>query len=232
MKFPGFTVFVSLLALLMPGISQAEGLTLGATRLIYESGKKESSVPLRNGADSVPWLVQSWVSDFERKNTNVPFITTPPLFKLGQQSTSAIRVVYVGSGESKLPDDRESVFLLNVRAVPAVQKEANPSRLVIATQNIIKLIYRPAGLTAQGAGEAGQKLKLVPGTNSINVVNPTAYVVTLTGMKVNEQPVERPGTLMPFSSKQIKVPAARVRHVAFSTINDYGGITSVRDEKF
>ncbi len=94
-------------ALLLPFFCQANGLTLGATRMIYEEGRKEASVPLRNGVRNTPYLVQSWVSDFDSRSTdNIPFITTPPLFKLAASGESPVRVVYVGNGKSALPEDR------------------------------------------------------------------------------------------------------------------------------
>lgn len=219
-----------MLALASVSVSYAGGLNLGATRLIYLQGKKEASVPLNNVGDGVPYLIQAWVTDFEQRENDVPFITTPPLFKLARQSSSMVRVVYTGKRE--LPTDRESVFLLNVRAVPAVSKEASPNRLTIATQNIIKLIYRPAGLTVKGAGEAWRQLRVVPGAGSVTFSNPTPYVVTLTQMKINARPLERPGILQPFASRTIKAPVEKINSVTFSTINDFGGMTSERKDNF
>lgn len=213
-------------------VSHADGLTLGATRLIYLQGKKEASVPLNNVGGSVPYLIQAWVSDFAQKETEVPFITTPPLFKLDRQSSSTVRVVYTGSGSTPVPADRESVFLLNVRAVPAVSKEDAPNRLTIATQNIIKLIFRPAGLTTKGAGEAWRQLRVTPGAGAVTFSNPTPYVVTLTKMTINDKPLERPGILQPFASRTIKAPMGKINKIAFSTINDFGGMTPERNEHF
>ncbi|WP_312042233.1 molecular chaperone [Erwinia sp.] len=227
-----FVILASVLAFACVPASHADGLSLGATRLIYSEGKKEASVPLNNIGSSVPYLIQAWVTDFNQKEGEVPFITTPPLFKLGRQASGTVRVVYTGSGPHLLPTDRESLFLLNVRAVPAVSKEASSNRLTIATQNIIKLIYRPAGLTVKGAGEAWRQLKVTPGESSLTVANPTPYVVTLTRMKINNKPLEQPGTLQPFSSRALKAPVGKITTVTFSTINDFGGFTPEHHEKF
>jgi len=232
MRLFNCAILAPCLAMLFSSSGYAEGLALGATRLIYLQGKTEASVPLNNRGDGVPYLVQAWVTDFKQSPTKTPFITTPPLFKLDSNSTGAVRVVYTGGGASELANDRESLFLLNVRAVPATPKEGPTSRLIIATQNIIKLIYRPASLTSQGAGDAWKKLRLTPGAASVTFSNPTPYVVTLTRMKVNGQPLERPGTLMPFSTRAISTPAGKITSVTFSTINDFGGSTPERNEKF
>lgn len=219
-------------ALLLPLICKADGLTLGATRLIYEAGKKEASVPLRNGMTQAPQLVQTWVSDFASRETkNIPFINTPPLFKLPAGGESPVRVVYVGSA-SALPKDRESLFLLNIRAIPAVEKKENPSRLTIATQNIIKLIYRPEGLTARGAAVAGEKLQISARSGRLHISNPTPYVVTLTNVTINGAKIESPGTIRPFSPIDIALPASTLRVFSWSTINDWGGTTPSRSVSF
>ncbi|QBR48857.1 molecular chaperone [Erwinia sp. QL-Z3] len=220
------------IALLLPLICQADGLTLGATRLIYEAGKKEASVPLRNGPRQAPQLVQNWVSNFDSRDTNnIPFINTPPLFKLPAGGESPVRVVYVGL-PTALPKDRESLFLLNIRTIPAVEKKQNPTRLTIATQNIIKLIYRPEGLTARGAAAAGEKLQISAGSGRVIIKNPTPYVVTLTQVTVNGSKIENPGTLRPLSSLEIALPASALRTFSWSTINDWGGTTPSRTVNF
>lgn len=210
--------------------SHADGLTLGGTRLIYDTAKKEASISLNNAGKSTPYLVQVWVSDMQRQTRNIPFIATPPLFKLGLNGDSAVRVVYTGTPD--LPTDRESVFLLNVRAIPAVEKKVDPKRLTIATQNIIKLIYRPKGLSSKEAGQAWQKLKVSLAPGGVSFENPTPYVVTLTGMRINGKKVDRPGTIMPNASKVVPVQERSVSSVTFSTINDFGGMTTQREVRF
>lgn len=202
----------------------ADGLTLGGTRLIYDGTKKEASIGLENSGKSAPQLVQAWVSDANRKRENIPFVVTPPVSKLAQNATTTIRVVYTGSGAA-LPADRESQFLLNVRAVPASEKQDNPLRLTIATQNIIKLIYRPAGLTAEGADRAGESLKIIPSGNAVRFENPTPYVVSLTGVFINGKKVERPGTIQPRETLTVPSPAGSPSSVSWRTINDFGGMT-------
>lgn len=220
-------------AILMSSASlcQADGLTLGATRLIYDATKKEASVPLRNEGKSVPYLVQAWISDIDRKTDNIPFIATPPLFKLSQNSDSNVRVVYVQTSNS-LPSDRESLFLLNVRAIPAVEKNDAPQRIIIATQNIIKMIYRPAGLNSKEAGLAGQKLNVSTVSGGVSINNPTPYVVTLTAMTVNGKKIEHSGNLLPHASMTIPVGNVAVHSVTFNTINDFGGLDTPRKVNF
>lgn len=208
----------------------ADGLTLGGTRLIYDAAKKEASINLSNQGSSPPHLVQSWVSDKNRNVKDIPFVITPPVFKLFQNTTSTIRAVYVG--EDRLPNDRESLWLLNIRAVPATEKKDNPARMTIATQNIIKLIYRPTGLTSAGAEKAGESLTLSIADGGVQFANPTPYVVTLAAVTINGKPVERPGTIEPKSSLLLPFQEGKPARVTWRTINDFGGLTKENSTHF
>lgn len=211
-----------ILSLFFSTLAFADGLTLGGTRLIYDATKREASISLDNSGKSAPQLVQSWVSDKQHNRTNIPFVVTPPVAKLAQNSTTSIRVVYTGPS---LPDDRETQFLLNVRAVPATEKQDNPQRMIIATQNIIKLLYRPAGLTADGAARAGENLKVTRTGNGVRFDNPTPYVVSLTGVVINGKKIERPGTVQPLDTLTIPFQDGTPSSVSWRTINDFGGLT-------
>lgn len=217
--YPFFTAIVAVVS--VPAM--ADGLTLGGTRLIYDAAKKEASISLSNQGSSPPQLVQSWVSDKNKGVKDIPFITTPPVFKLFQNTTSAIRTVYVGG--NRLPDDRESLWLLNVRAVPAVEKKDNPARLTIATQNIIKLIYRPSGLTSAGAEKAGEDLKLSVVNGGVRFENPTPYIISLAAVTINGKSVDRPGTIEPKSSLLLLFKDGKPARITWRTINDFGGLT-------
>lgn len=218
-----------ILSLFFSTLAFADGLTLGGTRLIYDATKREASISLDNRGKSAPQLVQSWVSDKQHNRTNIPFVVTPPVAKLAQNSTTSIRVVYTGQG---LPADRETQFLLNVRAVPATEKQDNPQRMTIATQNIIKLIYRPAGLTADGAARAGENLKVTRTGNGVRFENPTPYVVSLTDVVINGKKIERPGTVQPLDNLVIPFQDGTPSSASWRTINDFGGMTKELQVRF
>ncbi|EHN6806792.1 molecular chaperone [Salmonella enterica] len=209
---------------------QAGGLTLGGTRLIYDARKKEASIPLSNSDNRTSWLIQVWVTDLQGREEHVPFVATPPLFKLGTSSDTTVRVAYTATPD--LPPDKESVFLLNIRAVPSVEKKENPARLIIATQNIIKLIYRPSGLTSREAGLVWQKLCVRRTAAGIAFRNPTPYLATLSAMSIDGKKIERPGNVLPGSTVVVPVHQGMVHGVTFRTINDFGGLGPSRDVHF
>ncbi len=72
---------------MMSCVAQA-GVIVGGTRLIYEGGKKESSLSVSN-PDKGPYLIQTWVETTAGGAEKAPFVVTPPLFRLdGDQKTS------------------------------------------------------------------------------------------------------------------------------------------------
>ncbi|MBJ8799269.1 molecular chaperone [Citrobacter freundii] len=111
---------------------------------------------------------------------------------------STLRIVKTGS---QLPADRESVYWINVKAIPAVDSGAAKSQniLQIAIKTRVKLYYRPAGLEGS-ANDAYKQLTLQRAGNGINIKNPTPYYITLGSLKVNGR--ELHGMMVPpFNNK-------------------------------
>ncbi len=92
-------------------------------------------------------LIQSWVDDLADNNKS-PFIVTPPLFRLDAGDSNDLRVLLTSA---QLPNDRESLFTLNIKVIPANTAPAGENILQFAIKNQLKLIYRPAGLPRLGA---------------------------------------------------------------------------------
>lgn len=126
-------------------------MVIGGTRLIYDGNKKESSLSISN-PDKSPYLIQSWVSAQETDTSKVPFIITPPIFRLDGGQDNILRVIRAGGN---LPDDKESLYWLNIKSIPSAEKKNNT--LQIAVKTSIKLIYRPGGVKGK-LEEAAQSL--------------------------------------------------------------------------
>ncbi len=58
------------------------------------------------------------------------------------------------SGINALPQDRESLFYLNVREIPP--KPDKPNVLQLAMQSRIKLFYRPAAIVPETPAQCGK----------------------------------------------------------------------------
>ncbi|MFI8415332.1 molecular chaperone [Serratia sp. NPDC078593] len=212
--------------------AQAEGFGINATRLIYPQGAKSITATVRNTLPNLPYLVQANISKTIDGSENTPFWLTPPIFRLEPQSTNQLRIAL--KGES-LPDDRESVFYLNTRAIPAsqatgsddlTQKVSGAVQLGVGT--IIKLFYRPAGLSGSSV-QAQKGLKFAVSATGLTVTNPSPYFVSLAGLNFAGKtlPLISPDALMlkPFGSHTYPTTLSR-GHISWKTINDQGGIDS------
>ncbi|HGB6406542.1 TPA: molecular chaperone, partial [Salmonella enterica subsp. enterica serovar Oranienburg] len=96
-----------------------------------------------NPEKSGVYLIQSWV-DGGQKSDRSPFIVTPPLFRINPGEENILRIVRTGGF---LPENRESVFWLNVKSIPAMDSRApDENRLQLVVKSRLKLFYRPSGL--------------------------------------------------------------------------------------
>lgn len=195
-------------------------ITVGGTRLIYNGNDNEASLPVSNSRDAVPYLVQSWVELGENAKEKVPFIVTPPLFRLDGGHENTLRIIY--TGEKKLPDNHESVFWLNVKSIPSMTR-SDENRLLIAVKTRMKIFYRPAALASEKAGEAWTKLTFEPRGERLVINNPTPFYVSLYSLTIGNKTIAQPPMISPFSSETV---AGSGKQVAWKAINDFGGVTA------
>jgi len=214
-------LMLSSLFLLSIQLSYGGGILVGRTRVIYEANKKEASLPLSNKSESRPFLIQSWTDDGDGK-TRGPFVVTPPLFRLNANDESNLRITYTGG---ELPQDKESIFYINVRAIPSTPKnDYNELRLVIKTR--IKLFYRPEKLSGK-AFEAYKLLTFSHVKDQLMITNPTPYYVVFSYLKVGNAFLNDTDMIAPNSQIYVKLPANNVGDIIeWSAINDYGGDTA------
>lgn len=172
------------------------GVIIGGTRVIFDGAKKEASISVDN-ADSAPFLIQSWIDTPEGKADKAPFIITPPLYRLDGGQKNIERIVMAGS----LPQEQESLFWLNIKAIPSATKQDNSLQIAVKTR--IKLIYRPVNLHASTPEEQVGKLTWQRKGNEIQVTNPTPYVINFNEITVGGKnwmmfrmyyPARRPGS--------------------------------------
>lgn len=212
-----FIILLIYFACIMP--VQAS-VTLGGTRLIYDASKREAAISVTNGPQAVPHLIQSWVEVDGSSTEKAPFIVTPPLFRLDAGRENTLRVIF--TGESALPDNRESVYWLNVKSIPAVEK-SDQNRLLIAVKSRIKLFYRPGSLNTEAAAEAWKKLTFSHAGGQLTITNPTPYYVSLYSLKVGSRAIKNPPMVAPFGNASVSSLSGTV---TWQAINDFGGITA------
>ncbi len=125
--------------------------------MVYPAAKREVTIHIRNPSDT-PSLVQAWLDagDPHAKpgESKVPFVMTPPLFRLDPTKGQSLRLVYT---HDPLPEDRESLFWLNVLDIPprAATNPDLPNQLDLAFKHRMKVFFRPARPCGLRRGCAG-----------------------------------------------------------------------------
>lgn len=205
---------------LLFSVTSQASVTVGGTRLVYNATSKEASISVSNTPNAVPHLIQSWVENEYSDTDKVPFIVTPPLFRLDGGRENTLRVIY--SGTATLPENRESLFWLNVKAIPAVEK-SEQNRLLIAVRTRIKLFYRPGALKSEAANTAWKQLVFKRRNEQVNITNPTPYYISLFSLKLGKEEIKNPPTVPPFGSINV---TGKGESIFWKAINDFGVITT------
>ncbi|AEF44256.1 MULTISPECIES: fimbria/pilus periplasmic chaperone [Serratia] len=202
------------------------GVALGATRVIYPAEQKQVQLAVTNNDDKGNYLIQSWIENAEGKKDN-RFVITPPLFSMMGKKENTLRII--DSSNDTLPKDRESLFWINVKAIPALDKaKENENYLQFAIVSRIKLYYRPKGL-AIAPEQASEKLRFSIQKDKLVLNNPTPYYLTVTDLKIDGKALEH--TIVPPMGKtSVSIPSGvgAGGDITYKTINDYGAITSAR----
>ncbi len=205
------------------GVAQA-GVTVGGTRVVYDGGKREATLSVRNG-DKIPFLIQAWTDDDGPDGENKggakpPFIVTPPLFRLDPNAENLMRIIRTGGN---LPEDRESIFWMNVKSIPSAPDSAK-NVLQIAVKTRIKLFYRPVGLKAP-TDDTYKQLSFQRQGDQLQVTNPTPYYLSFNTLTVGNATVDATRLMAPpKGTTSAKLPSgANGGQVSWTIINDFGG---------
>lgn len=206
-------------------LSQAS-IVLESTRVIYTEGSHEATITVQN-PDSNPYLIQSWIGDEKSDAPSVDplFITTPPLFRLDAEQSNTLKIVYM-KNKVELAKDKQSVFWLNVKAIPASDPNAK-NTLLISINSRIKLFYIPNGLSREDFDLAFKELKISIINNKLHIENPTPYYVTLSTLSVGDYKFDRPEMLAPKSIYNWNLPQGTNGKIIWNAVNSYGGITEL-----
>ncbi|TKU85160.1 molecular chaperone [Citrobacter sp. wls708] len=197
----------------------ASGIQVGRTRIIFDANKKEVALALTNTDTQLPWLIQSWTDTGDEK-TRGPFIVTPPLFRLNAQKEQSLRITWNGT---PLPENKESLFYMNVRTIPATTKEnesKNILRLIYKTR--LKLLWRPKNITGSPA-QSCEKLQFVRSGNQLQVTNNNAFYTVFDSLHLGAVSLPKADMVAPFSTATFPLPLqANGDQVTWHCITDYG----------
>ncbi|BDR98025.1 fimbrial chaperone protein [Proteus mirabilis] len=182
---------------------------------------KQTSITLNNTDKRLRFLVQSWIDDSQDQKSN-EFIVTPPLFVSKPESENKLRIIYAGKA---LPNDRESLFWLNTKAIPEIEREEIKDKniLQLAVLSRIKIFIRPQGLNFN-IEDVPNSLEFKKSQGNIIVNNPSPYYATLINLEADN---EQLNSIMvpPMGTVMIKVSKPNYSQISYQTINDYGAST-------
>lgn len=216
-------ILIFLITFLFPLFSYSNGVSLGATRIVYSSNIKQTNLVVTNSDKENNFLIQSWVSDIDGNKTT-DFIVTPPLYILDANKENALRIMYVGKS---LPKDKESLFWMNVKVIPSLQEGLDKENTMqIAIQSRIKLFYRPSILPAYSEKMANE-IKFFYQHGELIANNPTPYYITMVNLAVTNSPLPSSIMLNPLSQLTLGKINQNENTISFQTINDYGAQTPV-----
>jgi len=221
---------LALLSLNLVGTPGHASVVLDGTRFIYPGADKEVSVRLTNNGTQ-PVVAQAWLDDGDAKGNpsqiRVPFILMPPLARIDANKGQTLRLMYAGD---PLPQDRESVYYLNVLEIPPKPaiKDGGHNLVQVALRSRVKVFYRPAGLKADPAQAPAQlNWKLVHEGQHwvLEGANPTPYHVSLTEVTIDGMP-DSLGSGMAAPREMLRFPLAgspaSATQVHYTAIDDFG----------
>ncbi|MDH1317384.1 molecular chaperone [Enterobacter bugandensis] len=207
--------------LLLVATASHAGVIINGTRLVYPGDKKESSLGLSN-PDATDYLVQSWVDSGGKNLAKAPFLITPPLFRLDAHEDNVLRVVRTGGN---LSEDRESLYWLNIKAIPSSKHVEGVNTLQIAINTRIKLLYRPSAVKGRPE-DVADKLEWRREGNDLVVNNPTPFYMNFQTVTLNGHKIAKATWAVPKTETHFILPGnVGGADVTYSIITDYGSIS-------
>ncbi|WP_181012953.1 fimbria/pilus periplasmic chaperone [Citrobacter amalonaticus] len=206
--------------------TQAFGVSVSPSRVIFPLNGNGATLTIKN-PQNYPMLARTTLVGEDRKSA-VPFVATPPLFRLDGNQQSQVRIVRTGGD---YPADRESLAWACIQGVPpqaageALKDEAKKSTSVsvqVSISTCMKMMLRPESLK-QSPEDVGGQVTWHQEGNQLVAKNPTAYYLSLAELKVGGTAVKEPEYLAPQSEKRYSLGAGKGGEVSWKVITDYGG---------
>lgn len=210
--------------------TQTHGLKFSLERLTYIEGEKSISVSLRN-TDKVPFLIQAnmkWLNEetglnILDKKAPFPFVITPPLYKLEPGEYHSWRVFYAKQN-GKLADDRESVFLVQLKAIPSTNEDHQSVQFTVMRTLLFKIYYRPEKLKDIQLEDVAEKLTFRKQGNQLFVRNNMPIYATFNILTVGNYSLKEEQlyvSVAPFSEQKYEIPEDATGIVTWNILDEY-----------
>lgn len=219
---------------------EPQGIAFYVLRVIYPEKDKKGVTLTAYNKSAKPYLMQSWIRPVDPASGDVdlhythtpkmPFIVTPPLARLEADGELTLRIRR--SGEP-LPDDRESVFFISMKALPAQSKPGENSQVVMTVVSNMKLFYRPAGLARRAVAEMAPQLRFRREGNVLIADNPTPYWLTFSRLQVGSLSLDKPALRLmvpPKGQQHYRLPPQTSGNVSWQLIDEDGWDTPAEQQ--
>lgn len=240
--FPVTTLGIFLILWFMVINQVNASVVVAGTRVVYSGDMAQKTVKITNH-DDFPNVVQAWVDIDNPQSTpdkaDAPFIVTPPIFRIDPGRSQSLRIVYTGKD---LPQDRESLFYLNIQQIPPRSESyADKNQVVVMLRNRLKIFYRPMGIDGDLENiQDNLKFNLMHDEKGwhIDVDNQSAYFASFSGASILVNGIEialKAQMIKPMSraswvpENTKKLPDGKIELNAW-IINDYGVKVNIHHE--
>lgn len=203
----------------------SQGISFGASRVIYmEEDRNGVTLEIHN-SNVVPYLLQSWVVQTVQSENMLdmsPFIVTPPLSRIEPDGDLSLRI---RRNAQALPDDRESVFFISIRAILARNANKETGQLIITVTSKMKIFYRPLGLAKRAIADVSEQLRFRLQNGELIAQNPTPYWLTFSELHLGGRAVSEVALrqmVPPYGEMRYPITGAAVGVISWRLLDEDG----------
>ncbi|MFV8942195.1 molecular chaperone [Moellerella wisconsensis] len=210
--------------LLLTSQYSTAAINIDRTRIIFPGKDKSVSLVINNQSKTSPYLAQSWIENSQGEKISEPFTVLPPMQRVEPGAKNQIKIIKT-EGINQLPQDRESLFYLNVREIPPTSEKENVVQ--IAIQSRLKMFYRPATIINNSDKVWAKDLNISRNGSKLTLDNPSKFYITLGYLSSNEKgnfPGFESVMISPLSQETVTVPTSPFAKLYLGYMDDYGGL--------
>ncbi|MCT6517347.1 molecular chaperone [Proteus vulgaris] len=213
-----FTILYIAISLPIYGYTSIE---INKDKFIFIESKNQEVIEIKNSINS-DYFIQSWISHYDENNdSELPFMITPPLFKIEKDEDYSLKIFKIDEIEKK---DRETLYKINIKRIPVLSdSDDNKNLLHISMNSVYNLIYRPISIE-KNAVDAYKKIEFLKNQNNEFIINnPTPYFITLLNVHLeNISLISKSITIPPFKKYNTKNKIKKDGLIKWKTIDQYG----------
>lgn len=225
---------VVMLMLLVLTQSAQAAFVINSTRYIYNQDDNSIPVEVSNKSDrrygGQISVYQDGAAKGEIDTDSAVVLPSPPVFKINPNAKQRVNLRMINKGT--LPQDRETLFWLNILEIPLADGGSSTAgnSISLAMSVKLKLLYRPSSI-AKARRDAESKVTYKRENGQLVLTNNTPFYfavskIMLDGNEINNISAEARGDLqkfVPFSSVNIALgKAKKFSEVQIKAIDDWG----------